>query len=138
MKLFKSRKDTLSYCTFLGTALVGFVSLPFLGVLAIQFIVGFTISILLFFFYGTYYKIDGERFIYRTGPLVGKIAIEKIRSLTIGKTMWVGLKPATAQKGIIMQYNKYDEIYISPERVEEFVKAIIEVNAQVKVIYHEA
>ncbi len=50
------------------------------------------------------------------------ITITDIRSLNINKTLWTGLKLALARKGIIIKYNKYDEIYISPKDKDTFIK----------------
>ena len=43
------------------------------------------------------------------------------------------LKPATALKGLIIKYNKYDEIYISPKTNESFVAEILKLNPEVKI-----
>jgi len=40
-------------------------------------------------------------------------------------TMWSGFRPATARKGIIVKYNKYDEIYFSPDSNESFIQALL-------------
>jgi len=42
--------------------------------------------------------------------------------------MHVGLKPATATKGLIIKYDKYNDIYISPDSNESFVEAILKIN----------
>ncbi|MEZ7900973.1 MAG: PH domain-containing protein [Flavobacteriales bacterium] len=47
--------------------------------------------------------------------------------------MWVGFKPATARKGIIVKYGKMDTIYISPDSNEAFVKKIKELNPEIKI-----
>lgn len=45
----------------------------------------------------------------------GKIEIVGIKEIIIGKSLWSGFKPATAKNGLIIKYDKYNEIYISPK-----------------------
>ena len=74
-----------------------------------------------------------EHLKYRAAFLKGSIPIESINELIVGKTMWVGFKPATARKGIIVKYGKMDTIYISPDSNEAFVKKIKELNPEIKI-----
>ena len=92
------------------------------------------ISMLLIIMYTTSYKIDGEFLRYRSFFLFGKVSISDIRQLEVGKTMYVGIKPATAKHGIIVRYNRYDEIYISPENNQEVVQALLEINPNIEVV----
>ena len=63
----------------------------------------------------------------------GKIEIERIKEIIKGKSLWSGLKPATARNGLIIKYDKYEEIYISPEINETFVNKILELNNNTKI-----
>jgi hypothetical protein len=92
-------------------------------------IVGF----LLWIFFGTKYELHQTYFIYKSGPLRGKIKIENIRKIEVGKTMWVGLRLATARKGLIIHYNKFNEIYISPKTNESFIQKILELNGKIEI-----
>ena len=47
--------------------------------------------------------------------------------------MWAGLKPATATKGLIIRYNTYDEIYISPESNEAFIEDLKKINGNTQI-----
>lgn len=51
--------------------------------------------------------------------------------------MWTGLKPATARNGLIIKYNKFDEIYISPETNDTFVDKILELNGNIVITTHK-
>ncbi len=55
------------------------------------------------------------------------------REVIKGKTLWVGLKPATARKGLIIKYGKFDEIYISPQTNDEFINRLLELNDAIKI-----
>ena len=84
--------------------------------------------------FGTSYSLTSSFLNYKSGPLKGSIPLENIREIIKNKTLWVGLKPATARKGLIIKYNAYDEIYISPQDNEEFIKSILSYKADIKII----
>lgn len=85
----------------------------------------------------TYYCIDNEFLHFVTGPIKGKIKIKSIKTLEVGKTMWLGtMKPATALKGIIVKYNKYDEIYISPSDNLQFAEELQKINPDITVNFN--
>jgi hypothetical protein len=46
--------------------------------------------------------------------------------------MWSGVRPALASKGLIIKYNKYDDIYIAPENNNEMIKDLLKVNPAIK------
>ena len=64
-------------------------------------IVGF----LFWVYHDTSYKITKKYFKYRSGPIRGKIELSRIKEIIKGKTLWTGLKPATASKGLIIKYD---------------------------------
>ena len=70
---------------------------------------------------------------YKSGPISGKIEIERIKEIIKGKSLWSGLKPATARNGLIIKYDKYEEIYISPKTNDSFVEKILEYNSKIKI-----
>lgn len=90
--------------------------------------------ILIFWIYfDTSYKIENNILIYRSGFLRGKIGIPNIKEIIKGKTMWSGIKPALAKNGLIIKFNKYDEIYIAPENNDELISDLIKLNTEIKV-----
>ena len=48
--------------------------------------------------------------------------------------MWAGYKPATSRNGIIVKYNKYSQIYISPDSNETFVSKLKEFKPDIVVL----
>lgn len=139
--VFKSRKDTFFKTVIVGTVviLVGLPAYHYLdsGVppgLAVHLINFAVIGLLLWLWFGTYYRLDATHIHYRCGPLRGKIAINAIREVQRNTTMWSGFRPATARKGIIVKYNKYDEIYFSPDSNETFIQALLDVREDIPVI----
>jgi hypothetical protein len=90
--------------------------------------IGIVIGFLLWIYFGTNYELTDKELIYKSGPLRGRIRIDEIREIVKGKTLYAGFKPATAEKGLIVKFRKYDEIYISPNSNESFIEAILERN----------
>ena len=141
---FKSKKDVLFQALILGTA--GFcISTVVTQSLATELDKWnyITINLLLFVcgflfwcYYSTYYELTQTHLKYNCGPIKGHIEIKEIREIIKEKTLWVGLKPATARKGLIIKYGKYDEIYISPESNDEFISHILAINDVIKITAH--
>jgi uncharacterized membrane protein YwzB len=70
------------------------------------------------------YQVTPSYISYRIAFFYGEIPYDKIRSIEIGTTMWAGFKPAFARNGLIIRYNTYDEVYISPRKQELFLAEI--------------
>jgi hypothetical protein len=139
---FKSRKDPL-YTSIFGAiiAFLYFSTFYFIvdgnNVTAKIVTVAITAAVgilLVWMLLGTSYILNKEYLRYQTGPIKGKIALDTIRQVEVGKTLYVGLKPATARKGIVIHYNKYDEIYISPESNSRFVEEMKKLNPKIEVL----
>jgi hypothetical protein len=139
---FKSKKDRLFQ--LLGFSIIGF----FIGIILFRIfsdgienynfmwtdifmwtVAGFLVWLGL----GTNYELSQTELKYKSGPIRGKIEINKIHEIIKGKTLWSGLKPATARNGLIIKYEKYNEIYISPKTNDSFVKKILELNDKIKI-----
>ena len=81
-------------------------------------IVGF----LLWIFYGTNYELTETKFIFKSGPIIRKIQIDRIKEIVVGKTLWIGNWPTTARNGLVLKYDKYGLVNISPKTNESFIK----------------
>lgn len=137
---FKSRKDILfwisilgSLVLFCGTVLSRTVSN---GIWTYEFywtdiLMVLLIGLLLWPNFNTEYQLTSTELIYRCGPIRGKIKIERITEIIKGKTLWSGLKPATARNGLIIKYGRYEEIYISPKTNNSFISKILELNDKI-------
>ncbi|HIB37557.1 PH domain-containing protein [Mesonia sp.] len=143
MLKFKSRKDLL-----FKVIAFGFPTL-FIGILIIKvsvygfpetsfyisgIFIALTSVLLLWIYFQTYYQLSPSKLIYKSGPLKGEIEIKSIREIEKEKTLWSGLKPATARKGLIIKYNRFDEIYISPLDNNIFIEKILELNPNIKIV----
>lgn len=80
----------------------------------------------------TNYELANGYFRYRSGFIInGKIEISRIREIVKGKTLRVGFKPATATKGLIIKYDKYEELYISPATNDSFIEEILKIKSDI-------
>ena len=140
---FSSRRDLMFSIIYWGSILV-LVGTSTLGIynpnlksipVWVHILDGTGIIFLLWLFYGTNYELSDGLLKYKSGPFSGSIEINDIKEIVEGKTSWVGNKPATATNGLIIKHGKFkDEIYISPNSNELFVKEIIKINPEVKIV----
>lgn len=139
---FRSRKDILFQ--LLGFCIIGF----FIGIILFRIlsigIENYTITwtdilmfavfgFLIWLGFGTNYELTQTKLKYKSGPIRGEIEIDKIHEIIKGKTLWSGFKPATARNGLIIKYEKYNELYISPKTNDSFIKKILELNNKIKI-----
>jgi hypothetical protein len=85
----------------------------------------FVLFVLIILFYliikTTYFVFEENQLVCRSLFFKRSIPYLAIRKIEKQKGLYAGLKFSTAWKGLIVHYNKYDELLISPEREEEFV-----------------
>lgn len=137
---FSSRRDLwVNILMYASIALLIFPLFPLfqekftLGSVGIAvFCIGVAV-LLLWLLYGTYYIIDEANITYHSGPIRGKIEIDKIHTIVKGKSLYAGLRPATALNGLVIKYGKYDEIYFSPDSNESFIAEVLRINHRIKV-----
>jgi hypothetical protein len=132
VKKFNSRKS------FMVPVLIGVMLI--LAVLGSgdQFYIGLLIPLptmlyLIWMWFDTYYVIDGDELTYKSALFKGTIDIKTIREISTGKTLYAGLKPSLAGNGLVIKYNKWDDIYLSPSDSKQFVEELKSINPQIKV-----
>ncbi len=82
----------------------------------------------------TFYHIGQDNtLICRTILFKKRIAIDKIKSIQDSNGLFVGWKMNTAWKCIVITYNKYDELLISPDDELLFIKTLTEINPNIYV-----
>ena len=84
--------------------------------------------------FDTYYIIDGDRLFCKSALFKGTIDIQTINEINKNKTLYAGPKPSLAGKGVIIKYNKWDDIYLSPVQTDEFVEALKSINPQIRIV----
>lgn len=95
-----------------------------------------TIGILLWSMLDTKYKIVKEKLHCKSGPFRKTISISNINKVSHHKGLIIPVtfKPALSDKGLIIQYNKYDDIYISPKQEFSFLETLVNTNPNIKII----
>jgi hypothetical protein len=83
--------------------------------------------------FDTYYTLEDGALLYKCALIKGSIAIDTITEIVKGKTQYSGVKPALASKGLIVKYNRWDDIYISPKDAGLFIDRLKEINPDIKV-----
>ena len=103
---------------------------PFVVLFSIHFLV---IIFIIWLFKSTYYKIENSYLHWKSGPFYGKIDISSINKIEYHKGIYVPTlwKPALSHIGLIITYHKYDDIYISPEKQEEFIATLQRLNPNI-------
>jgi hypothetical protein len=82
----------------------------------------------------TYYRIDSEnRLICKMLFLKKIISISEIKSIEDSNGLYVGWKMNTSWKCLVVKYNKYDELLISPAEEFEFIQALLKLNPLINV-----
>jgi len=87
----------------------------------------------LWIYFDTSYRIESGKLKYKSGFLKGEIEIKAIREITKETTKWSGLRPALAKKGIIIRYNRFDDLYIAPESNDALISDLLKLNDQIKI-----
>jgi hypothetical protein len=119
---------------FITTIVLNYVigNIPLIPLYIVSIVTGFMVWVI----FDTRYVIKNDNLYYRSGPIRGRIDIKKITSLKkfSGLNVPVMLKPALDTKGFIITYNKYDDVFISPKKSEQFIEELMKVNPNIKII----
>jgi energy-coupling factor transporter transmembrane protein EcfT len=74
----------------------------------------------------TYFRLDQHNLFCKSLIFKKEIPYSSIKKVEKQQGIYAGVKFSTAWKGIIVHYNKYDELLISPENEEIFIVKIQE------------
>jgi hypothetical protein len=100
------------------------------GVIIVLAIEGFFIWV----WFDTYYVIKDGLLFYKSAFMKGSLPISLIHEVTKHKGIYAGsVKPALSMKGLVIKYNRYDDMYISPDRADEFIAELQKINPDIKV-----
>jgi hypothetical protein len=87
----------------------------------------------LWIWFDTYYIIKDDKVCYKSAFIQGSISISIINGIEKNKGLYSGaIKPALSTKGLILKYNRYDDMYISPEKETEFIAELQKINPAIK------
>lgn len=88
------------------------------------------------FFYPKYYIVDDAGLYIRSLGERKNIDIKSITKIEKGNSIWKSgffYFWYPYQKGLNIQYNTYDEIFINPEDADEFIAHLLHVNPDIKI-----
>lgn len=106
---FKSRKDGLFIASIFGinTFLLAIAGIGLLSneiEIWILLCILLSVGLIFWIFFDTHYSVSTQDgLVYKSGPFKGSIALNQIKKIEKERTLWVGLKPATARKGLIIK-----------------------------------
>jgi hypothetical protein len=134
--IYPSEKGKLTIVVFAGSFLI-ILSLLMVALSEAKFLaivlLGAPLLFLSWLWASTYYRVDDAYLYYTSGPFRGKIPVTAIREIVKNKTLWVGFRPALNTNGLIIRYNKWDEIYISPQQKDAFIRELLKRNEHIQV-----
>jgi hypothetical protein len=143
LKTFASSKNGFS-CAILWIIAIGLLIILFIEkpeaeappLFIFNTIIIGIISMLIWILLDTKYSIKEEILYFYSGPFRGKITINSIRKIEhhSGLLVPVSYKPALDTKGLIIYYNSFDDIYISPNQEAIFLEELLKINPNIKVI----
>ncbi len=136
MKTYKPKKDwiiklPILFCTLIPSVFIysgKHLSKPFVLILLTM-----PLAIVLWIYFGTKYSIRNNKLFYRSAFIFGQIEIKDITEITVGIPAFVMIRPATSIKGLSIKYNKYDEVFVSPENTSIFISDLKEINENIVV-----
>lgn len=132
--LFKTKKDF----TFLFVFLFVFILYTVISIFSIVYEKDYSViwqfssvlTFLAFLFFSiyktTYFRLDDDYLFCRSLVFTKRIPYSSIRKVEKQKGIYAGIKFSTSWKGLVVHYNKFDEILISPENDEFFIEKLNE------------
>lgn len=121
---------------FAGCYPIFISSSPFwVSIVALTILLGCN-ALLISIFFHTYYLVKDGLVYWVTGPFKGKVSIASIREISRAKSVFdisAVIKPTLATKPLLLKYNKYEDIPVSPMEEGQFIEELKKVNAEIEV-----
>lgn len=91
------------------------------------------LAYLLWMWFDTYYVVEKDEFFYKSALLKGSIKIDSITEIVKNKTQFSGIKASISTKGLIIKYNRWDDVYISPKDQQLFIDKLKAINPGIQI-----
>ena len=92
------------------------------------------IGLFIWIWTSTFYTINGENLVIKSGPLRWLISIKDIKTIRLDQNTIGGLiKPTLSWTCIEIDYMKYKSISISPENQDRFVATLRGINKKIEI-----
>ncbi|MCX6192414.1 MAG: PH domain-containing protein [Flavobacteriia bacterium] len=89
--------------------------------LVISSILTLTLAYLISLYYTTSYLLHNDYLRCSSGWIVKKIAYQTIKKIEKNKGLYIGWKLSLALDGLIIYYHNGNELFISPENLDQFI-----------------
>ncbi len=118
------------------TVPVLFIDNDLTGFLVVLLINLACIALLIWIILSTKYTLVKNELKWRSGPFYGKIDVRKIRKIEHHKGVIIPtfMKAGLSEIGLIITYNQFDDLYISPENCETFIADLQKIKPEIEVI----
>jgi len=126
---FPSKRDKWITIVIWGIALFGFLVPLIKGQLIAAFMMLLLGMFLLWFWFKTGYKVDGDKIRIHYGPIRQTVHIKNIETIIKSKAPFTA--PALSMDRIQIRSGKYDIISISPESQQQFLDIITNINPDI-------
>ena len=137
--VYKSKKDSLIGIVIWGVVLFllyGIYNAVFIKENIVgAFVMAALLVLLVCFWFRTIYKIEGDVLHIYYGPFRFQVIISEITSIRHAKNIFTG--PALSIERIEITYSNYRIIQISPKEKEKFVKALMKMNSNIKILHND-
>ena len=142
MKTFKAKKN-IFLVSFLWSIIIGFLALALIvlpeepwpakivSLIILLGIPAFIASALLY----TKHVINNNFLYCYSGLFRCKININTIRKIEVDNSLMKSsiLKLGLSHKGLVIYYNKFDDVFIAPKDKELFIEALLQVNPSIAI-----
>lgn len=119
-----------------ATTLPVLFSNDFHALLIVTLINGITLLLLLWIIFKTNYTIDKSYLICKSGPFKKKIKIQSISKISYHKGIIVPSfwKFSLNHYGLIINYQKFEDVYISPKDEIDFIAELTQINPNIIIV----
>ncbi len=132
--VYKSVKGTLL------AVINGFMIIPLIIGIVYQewpaiVILGLLNGFFLWLWLDTYYIIKDGQLFYKCAFINGSVPISSMHEIAHHNkgVVMATIKPGLSTKGLIIKYNRWDDLFISPENEEQFIAELQKINPDIKV-----
>lgn len=92
--------------------------------LVISSILTLTLAYLISLYYTTSYLLHNDYIRCSSGWIVKKITYQAIKKIEKNKGLYIGWKLSLAHDGLIIYYHDGNELFISPENIDQFIESL--------------
>ncbi|MDP9954525.1 hypothetical protein J2X97_000162 [Epilithonimonas hungarica] len=139
MNIYKSKRDWIYGSLFLGIGLLfmiiifsAYFDMSFSEWLIMAIILSGINTVLLISFFFIKVRIDSEDLVVNVIFDIFRVSIFKITKIRIGETMWSGFHKYGTSVGGLIVFSKFkNDLYITPENRDEFLKKLLEINSHI-------